>query len=315
MLRADPIVLLGPTATGKSEIGIHLARRLGGRIISADSMQVYRGLDAGTCKPSLESRREIPHELIDVADPVEAFSAGRFARLAMEAIDRTVRAGLTPIIVGGTGLYIRALLSGIAPMPARDEKVRRRLYDKARRCSAASLHQDLAAVDPSTAARLGPNDLQRVVRALEVIELTGIPLSGHIQASAFRPEVLPALKVGLTMDRKLLDRRIEERVDRIFELGIVDEVRHILAAGVPPEANAFKALGYREVIGHLRGEIGLDEAIALVKRNTRRYARRQLQWFRREPGVHWLDVAGALGRPEPLVEAIVELHRSHGCRG
>src|SRR5262245_2861898 len=315
MRRTDLIVLLGPTATGKSEIGIRMARRLGGRIISADSMQVYRGLDAGTCKPSQEARREIPHELIDVVDPVESFSAGRFARMATEAIDRAARAGQAPIVVGGTGLYIRALLNGIAPIPPRDEAVRRRLYEKARRSSASSLHRDLAAVDPSTAARLGPNDLQRVVRALEVMELTGIPLSGHIQASAFRPEALPALKIGLTMDMDQLDRRIEQRVDRIFELGIVEEVRRVLAAGVPPEANGLKALGYREVMAHLRGEIGWDEAVALVKRNTRRYARRQLRWFRRETGVHWLDAGGERGQPESLVEAVIGLQGSHEHRG
>lgn len=283
------LVILGPTATGKSDLAVRLARRLRGRIISADSIQVYRGLDAGSCKPPVEARREIPHELIDVAEPVEPFSAGRFADLAVRAIERAREAGEVPIVAGGTGLYLRALLEGIAPMPPRDEELRRELYGRAAERSVGELHHELEQVDPETAARIGPADLQRIVRALEVTRLTGRPLSHHISASGFQPGRRPSLKVGLMMERSRLYRRIEERVDRIFDAGIVAEVRRLLASGVPASANALKALGYREVMAHLRDELDLPRAIELVKRNTRRYARRQIIWFRRERDVLWFD--------------------------
>jgi tRNA dimethylallyltransferase len=300
------IVILGPTATGKSDVAVRVARRLGGCIISADSIQVYRGLEAGSCKPPLEARREIPHSLIDVADPREPFSAGRFARLASEAIEACRQAGRVPIVAGGTGLYLKALLEGIAPMPPRDDRVRRELYARASAASPEELHRELAARDPETARRIGERDLQRVVRALEVLQLTGVPLSRHIGLAAFRPEALPALKVGLTMERPLLYLRVDERVERIFAAGIVEEVRALLAAGVPAGANALKALGYREVISHLRGEIDLPRAVDLVKRNTRRYARRQIIWFRRECNVRWFD-AGVLS-PEEIAGRVAAIH-------
>lgn len=288
-LRVLLVVILGATATGKSDLAVRVARRLAGRIISADSIQVYRGLDAGSCKPPDEARREIPHELIDVADPVEPFSAGRFAMLATQAIDAARLAGQVPIVVGGTGLYLRALLEGIAPMPPRDDELRRELYARAAAGSVQELHRELEQVDPETATRIGSGDLQRIVRALEVVKLTGLPLSHHIKTSSFESGNRPSLKVGLAMERSRLYRRVEERVDRIFKAGIVEEVRGLLAAGVPPSANALKALGYREVMTHLRGEIDLPRAIELVKRNTRRYARRQIIWFRRERDVRWFD--------------------------
>ena len=283
------VVILGATATGKSDLAVRVARLLNGRIISADSIQVYRGLDAGSCKPPDTARREIPHELIDVADPEEPFSAGRFATLATLAIETARAAGQTPIVVGGTGLYLRALLEGIAPMPARDDALRRELYARAARSSVEELHRELGQVDPGAAGRIGPRDLQRIVRALEVVELTGLPLSHHIETSSFESGRHRSLKIGLTMERSRLYRRVEERVDRIFSAGIVDEVRSLLASGVPESANALKALGYREVMSHLRGETDLPRAIELVKRNTRRYARRQIIWFRRERDVQWFD--------------------------
>jgi len=304
----DPIVVLGPTATGKSDLALLVARRVGGRIIGADSIQLYRGLDAGSCKPPPAAREEIPHDLIDVADPSEPFSAGRYARLAQEAISAARASGRVPIVVGGTGLYLRALLHGIAPMPPRDEAVRRRLYERAREGSTPLLHAELASKDPRTAAKIGRNDLQRVVRALEVLEVSGIPMSRYLEESGFAPEHLPSLKVGLTMERGRLYRRIEERVERIFDTGLVEEVRGLLASGVPPGANALKALGYREVMAHLRGELDLPATVALVKRNTRRYARRQLIWFRREEGVHWFDVGEGSSCLESVAAEVAALH-------
>lgn len=302
------IVILGATATGKSELAFRLAKRLNGRIVNADSIQVYRGLDAGSCKPSEDARREVHHDLIDVAEPHEVFSAGRFAREATTAIRDCRALGMVPIVAGGTGLYLRALLQGIAPMPPRDEGLRRLLYARAAASSPEALHHELMSLDPLTAERLGRRDLHRVVRALEVLALTGVPLSRHIESQAFRPDWLPALKIGLAMDRERLYRRIDRRVEAVFASGIVSEVEDLLEAGVPPEAHALKALGYREVVAHLGGEMDLARSIDLVKRNTRRYARRQIIWFRWEPGVHWFEVSGAEGEVEGMVDRIVALH-------
>jgi len=303
-----PIVILGPTATGKSDLALRLARRMNGRVIGADSIQVYRGLDAGSCKPDAAARREIPHELIDVVRPDEPFSAGRFARMASEAMDRCRRNDEVPIVAGGTGLYLRALLSGIAPMPPRDENLRADLYERARNEPPGRLHEELASRDPGTASRIGPNDLQRIVRALEVMALTGMPLSEHIRASAFVPDRVPSLKVGLALDRPLLYRRIDRRVDRIFEAGIVEETRRLLDSGVPEGCNALKGLGYREVLSHLRGEADLPRTIELVKRNTRRFARRQISWFRRERDVHWFTPGDEASSMEAIAGEIVMLY-------
>jgi len=311
----DLIVIFGPTATGKSELAFHLARRIGGRVINADSIQVYRGLDAGSCKPPAQARRDVPHDLIDVADPVEPFSAGRFAREAATCIEACRAAGAIPIVAGGTGLYLRALLQGIAPMPPRDEALRQRLYDRARDSSPEALHDELRRLDPETAGRLGRRDLHRVVRALEVLGLTGVPMSRHIRENAFRPDALPALKIGLTMERRALYQRVNERVELIFRLGIVDEVRALLAAGVAPGCNAFKALGYREVLGHLRSETDLERTIDLVKRNTRRYARRQITWFRRETGAHWFQVGVGGESLEAIARTVADMHGARASGG
>ncbi len=311
----DLIVIFGPTATGKSELAFHLARRIGGRVINADSIQVYRGLDAGSCKPPERARREVPHEMIDVADPREPFSAGRFAREATRCIEACSAAGEVPIVAGGTGLYLRALLQGIAPMPPRDEELRKRLYARAGASSPEAMHDELRRLDPETARRLGRRDLHRVVRALEVLGLTGVPMSRHIQENAFRPDALPALKIGLAMERSALYRRVNERVERIFQAGIVEEVRALLAAGVSPGCNAFKALGYREVLGHLRSETDLERAIDLVKRNTRRYARRQITWFRRETGTHWFQVGEVGESLEVIAQQVAGMHEARASGG
>ncbi len=306
--RGPVLAVLGPTATGKSELAVLLAERLHGRVINADSIQVYRGLEAGSCKPSPELRRRVRHELIDVADPREAFSAGRFAREAWSSIAACREAGEVPIVAGGAGLYLKALLHGIAPMPPRDEDLRRRLLGRARLESPEALHVELGRIDPDSAARLGPRDVQRVVRALEVVLLTGRPLSAHIGDHAFAPGRLPALKVGLRMERAVLHRRIDDRVERIFASGVVEEVRGLLEAGVPPAANALKGLGYREVLAHLRRDVGLEETRALVKRNTRRYARRQMSWFLREPDVLWKDADGSAARLEAIAGEVAAIY-------
>lgn len=301
------IVIVGPTATGKSTLACRLALRFGGEIVGCDSAQVYRSFDAATAKPPRHVRERIPHHLIDVADPSHGFSAGDYARLAEAAVERIRARGARPILAGGTGLYLRAFLRGLADMPRRNERLRERLTALAERREEGYLHRILSEHDPVTAARLSPRDRQRIVRALEVILETGRPFSRIVEAAPFGEERYPTVKVGLTMTTSLLARRIETRVDEFFAAGLVEEVRDLLASGVPPSSNAFKALGYREVLEHLAGRLDLASTVALVKANTRRYARRQLTWFRREPGVVWFELGEEPEDSLDEIEAAVAL--------
>jgi len=284
------LVVLGPTATGKSEFALRACERFGGEVVSVDSMQVYRGLDRGTAKPGLEARRRAPHHGIDLADPGQDFSLGDFVRAAGEAIASIQEGGGLPVLVGGTGLYLRGLLKGIVEAPRRDTGLRERLMALAERHGAARLHRALARVDPGAAARVGAGDRQRIVRALEVYFTTRRGLSDLIRESPFGPDRYASVKVGLGMDREALYKVIDARVARFFADGLVEEVVRLRAAGCPDTANAFKALGYRETLRHLRGELSLEEAIALTRRNTRRYAKRQWTWFRKEEDVVWFAI-------------------------
>lgn len=301
------IVVVGPTASGKSALAVRLARRLGGEVVGADSAQVYRGLDAATGKPSEDLRREVPHHLLDVAEPGRDFSAGDYARLADAAIASIHAAGRRAVVAGGTGLYLRALLRGLAEMPPRDEELRSRLAAWEGRRGPGALHRVLAALDPASAARLAPADRQRIVRAVEVALRSGRRLSDLIAALPFGAERYASVKVGLTAPWPVLDARIAARVDAFFAAGLVEEVRGLLAAGVPRTANCFKALGYRETLEHLDGARGLGETVDLVKLNTRRYARRQMTWFRREAEVAWFETGGVPGEPPAGIEERVAL--------
>ncbi|HUD71164.1 MAG TPA: tRNA (adenosine(37)-N6)-dimethylallyltransferase MiaA [Dongiaceae bacterium] len=284
------LVVVGPTAVGKSAFALDLCERHAGEIVSVDSMQVYRGLDAATSKPTAAERARAPHHGVDLAEPGEDFSMGDFVRAAERAITGIVARRRLPVLVGGTGLYLKALLRGMAAAPRRDPRLRQRLLDRAARRGVASLHRLLTRLDPDSAARLGPRDRQRLVRALEVRIAAGRPLSAVLRDEPFGVERYDAVKIGLDMDRRALYARIDARVDRFFAAGLVDEVRRLLGAGRPPAANAFKAIGYREVAAHLRGETDLEAAMALTRRNTRRYAKRQMTWFRRETGVAWFSL-------------------------
>ena len=275
---------------GKSDLAILACERFGGEIVSVDSMQVYRGLDAGTSKPDAAARRRVPHHGLDLADPGRDFSMGDFVRMAEAAMEGMRGRGRLPVLVGGTGLYLRGLLKGIAEAPRRDSAVRARLDTIAARRGASFLHRMLQRVDPEAAGRIRARDRQRVVRALEVIVSARRPLSALIRDAPFGPDRWPAVKVGLAMDRAALYRRIEVRVDRFFAAGLVGEVRSLVDAGVPATANAFKALGYRETLRHLAGEITLDQAMAATRQATRRYAKRQWTWFRKEEGVTWFEI-------------------------
>jgi tRNA dimethylallyltransferase len=284
------LVVVGPTAVGKSEFALQACMRLGGEILSVDSMQVYRGLDRATAKPDAAARRRVPHHGIDVADPGRDFSLGDFVRLAEGAIETIRGRGRLPVLVGGTGLYLRGVLKGIADAPPRDEALRARLRGVAARRGPGSLHRMLQRVDPEAASRLPARDRQRVARALEVFFTARRGLSDLLRAAPFGPDRFTAVKIGLSMDREILYRRIDARVIGFFRAGLLDEIRSVLQAGCPETANAFKALGYREALRHLRGEIPLQDAILLTQRNTRRYAKRQWTWFRREDEVVWFDV-------------------------
>jgi tRNA dimethylallyltransferase len=286
------VAVVGPTATGKSALGLALAEALGGDIISCDSTAVYRGIDIGTDKTPGDERRGIPHHLIDVVAPTEVYSAARYARDAAHAIDSVTAAGRVPILVGGTGFYFRALVRGMFPGPARDERLRERLDRVAARRGVEALHRWLARVDPESGRRIQPRDRKRLVRALEVYLLTGRPLTAHFAQTASPLPGYDVLTIGLELPRPALLPRVTCRVDAQFARGVVDEVRRLLAGGVPASAHAFSGLVYRQIIEMLAGVRDEPATRALIIRENMRYARRQSIWFRREPGVHWLDGAG-----------------------
>jgi tRNA dimethylallyltransferase len=282
------LVILGPTASGKSGLGLEIAERLGGEIISADAFAVYRGLDIGTDKPTPEHRRRIRHHLVDVADPRTRFSAGEFAQAAAAIIVGIRDRGCIPIVVGGTHFYIRALLNGLFPSPPRDPGIGMRLADEWSR-DRASVYARLEEVDPDSAQRIGSHDRQRVLRALEVFELTGKALSTHW--SQQRPvSRYAALLAAANRPRADLYARIDARAEKIFASGLVKEVQQILASGVPADAHALKAIGYRQVVDLLQERCDLQTAIENTKRSSRRFAKRQLTWLRglREGTLHWV---------------------------
>ena len=283
----DTLAILGPTATGKSALAMALAAELGGEILNADALQVYRGLDIGTAKPGAAERARVRHHLIDILEPHERYSAGEFARRAREAILEIRRRGALPIVVGGSGLYLRALFEGISPIPAGDPEVRRRLRERLAAEGLPALRSELAAIDPATAARLSPGDTQRVLRGLEVAAVSGEPLSAWISRQPFGIQRIAAVRVGLTLPRGILYDQIASRVARMVDGGWVEEVARLLGQGLDPELPAFQAIGYRQLIRHLEEEWSLEHAIGETIRATRRFAKRQETWFRREPDVAW----------------------------
>ena len=283
------VVILGPTATGKTEVGIQVAQCLGGEVISADSMQVYRYMDIGTAKPTMEERQGIPHHLIDIVTPDQNFSAAMFQENARQHINSTIARGKVPILVGGTGLYIRAVIDPYSFNSAGiDQAYRMRMQEGARQYGRDWLHRELAAVDPQAAARLHPNDVKRVIRALEVFKLTGQTLAHTPGGKRESPYNL--IVFGLSRPRAQLYSLIEHRVDRMIGQGLVNEVSQLLQWGYERHLKSMQSLGYKEVAAHLAGELTLGEAITLIKRNTRRFAKRQLTWFRHEHRVNWLEL-------------------------
>ena len=293
------VALVGPTATGKTALGVRLAEAVGGEIVSCDSTAVYRSVDIGTDKPTALEQRGIPHHLIDVAAPTDTYSAAQYAKDAAVVI-RDIRARKRwPILVGGTGFYYRALVRGLFPGPSRDTALRERLMRVARHRQVESLHRWLARVDPDSARRIQPRDQMRLIRALEVYLLTGRPLTAHFAQTRSAIPEFTVLPLGLADDRADLEARVTSRVDTQFARGVVAEVEGLLATGVPETAHAFSGLVYRQIIEMRQGVRDEAATRALIVRENMQYARRQLMWFRKEPGVRWLAGAGT----DPDVQA------------
>ncbi len=286
--REIPVVLLaGPTAVGKTALAMELAEALGTEIIGADSMQVYRYMDIGTAKPTQAERRRVPHHLVDVADPDEDFDAARYVDLARPMVDRFMRSGRVPLVVGGTGLYMKALTRGLCPGAPASPEIKEQLRSELEDRGLESLYAELARVDPLLARRLHPNDRQRILRGLEVHRLTGTPLSAWQERHRFRTSFFPTIKVALYRERDELYQRINRRTLAMMEEGFVDEVRRLLSMGYGPELKSMQSLGYRHICTYLAGRCRLHEAVALIQRDTRRYAKRQLTWFRGDPEFRW----------------------------
>jgi len=284
------IAIIGPTAVGKTKVSIDLARMLDTEIISGDSMLVYKNMNIGTAKPSISERCNVIHHLIDILEPSADFNVVDFKQLATQHITKINKQGKIPILSGGTGLYIKALLEGYQFNPTpRDEKLRAKLENLAKAHGNQYLHDKLAEVVPVAAARLHPNDLRRVIRALEVYYLSGNTISQENLLD--QQELLyNAIVIGMTMDRKLLYQRIDQRVDIMIEQGLVNEVAKLLKNGVSPTCQGMQGIGYKEIVSHLQGEVDLSVAIENIKKATRNFAKRQLTWYRKMPYIIWFDV-------------------------
>lgn len=291
-------MIVGPTAVGKTSTAIELAELIGGEIVSADSMAVYMGMDIGTAKPTPGEQARAKFHLIDVADPAKPFSVGEFQRLAQQSIDDILQRNPPPIVVGGSGLYVRAAIDGLdSSMPAENEDLRNALREEARLHGNKYVHDKLAAVDPESAKSIHPNNLKRVIRALEIYESTAEKPSALFEMDAKRGSRYPNARFfGMTMNRFALYARIEQRVDAMIEAGLVEEVSRLMERITDPTIPSMQGLGYKEVAGYLRGDYGLDEAVDLLKKNTRRFAKRQYTWFRADDRIVWLDVDGRTAR-------------------
>ncbi len=306
------VLVLGVTASGKARLGFELAKSLDGEIISVDSMKVYRRMDIGTAKASPEARRQIPHHLIDVVEPSESFSVGLYVDKALAAIDDIRQRGKVVVAVGGTALYIKALLYGLFEGPGSDEMIRAELRAQAHRDGTAKLHEALRQIDPEAAGRIDTNDAKRIIRALEVYQLTGKPISSFQKQFDAQQPMHDWTLLGLRREKAEESHRMNARVKKMIELGLVEEVRSLMAEEKPLSRQARCAIGYAEIIEHLQGRMSLEDAVEEIKKNTRRLAKGQRTWFKTFQGVRWLDVG-----PEETAETVIErakreLDRSDG---
>lgn len=313
MTRPRLVAIVGPTATGKSALGIAVAERFGGEVVSCDSTAVYRGFDIGTDKVPVAARRGIPHHMIDFVEPTEEYSAARYAREAARVIRDITARGRLPILVGGTGFYFRALTRGLFEGPGRDDGLRRRLDGIAARRGPECLHRWLAAVDPPSAARIQVRDVKRLVRALEVWIVTGRPLTEHFAGTTSPIADYEVIAFALRIPAELTAARVARRVDAQFAAGLLDELRGLLGRGVPEAALPFTGLVYKQALEHLHGIRGERETRELIVRENRRYSRRQLIWFRKEPGLRWIDAPGE--RADTIARVVSELERAEGVEG
>jgi tRNA dimethylallyltransferase len=281
------IVICGPTGIGKTAVGIELAGKFGGEIISADSMQIYRHMDIGTAKPTPEELVQITHHMIDIVNPDEDYDAVQFSKQARDRIAVIVNRGLIPFIVGGTGLYIKALLHGLFQSKPVDSQIRKRLKQEAEENGNGFLFERLKRMDPAAADRIHPKDSYRIIRALETIESSGKTISEHHQNHGFADDPFTALKIGLQMDRQNLYVRIDDRVELMIEAGLVEEVTKLLEMGYTAELKSMQSIGYRHVVGFLEGSLPWDECLRTLKRDTRRFAKRQFTWFGADQAISW----------------------------
>ena len=295
------VIICGPTGAGKSAVAVSLAQKLGGEIVSADSQAVYRGMDIGTAKPSKLEREAVPHHLIDVADPDEHFDAFRFVKLADEAINDIISRGKVPFVVGGTGMYIRMLVHGVSKAPGGDEELRRGLEIKIKDDGLRSLHDRLREIDPEAAAKIKATDKTRIIRALEVFELTGSTISSFNKEHQFAGRRYDALQIGINAPREELYKKINARIDAMLVAGLLDEVKGLVKK-YGSDIQSLKAVGYKEFVEHLRGDSTLARATELAKQHSRQYAKRQLTWFKNVNDIKWFES----GQTREMMSAICQ---------
>ena len=296
------VVVLGPTASGKSALGVHLAEKLGGEILVCDSTQVYRRFDIGTAKVPVAEQHGIPHHLVDLVEPSDIFTAGDYRRCALEVLEDLRRRQMLPILTAGTGLYLRALLEGLADAPQRSEEIRARLRLKAEQRGPQHLHRILARLDPEAAARISAADTQKIIRAIELRLLTGKPVGEIHRGGRDALRGYEIIKIGLLPPRAALYARIHARTAAMLAAGWLAEVRALVASGIAPDAKPFQFIGYSQLCEHLAGQLTEKDAVIQIQQATRRFAKRQVTWFRKESGVHWL--AGFGDAPEISAAAL-----------
>lgn len=290
------VILVGPTGVGKSSLAVELAESFGGEILNADSIQVYRYLDIGTAKPTPEERRKVAHHLVDILTPDQPFDAAAYRRIGREIVDSLHRKGIPIFVAGGTGLYIKALTQGLFSGPGIKGGVREKLKQEAEHSGSQLLYDRLAEVDPESAAHIHPNDLFRIIRALEVFESTGLTISFFKNQHRFGDRPYLTFKIGLDLDREELYRRIDERVERMIDKGLLREVETLMKMGYGKELKPMQSLGYKQMMQYLSGECGWTEAVSRIKRETRRYAKRQRTWFKADSEVQWRNESSERGK-------------------
>lgn len=281
------IIICGPTGIGKTSVAINIAGAVNGEIISADSMQIYRYMDIGTAKPTMEEQSRVRHHIIDIVDPDKNFDAAKFSKRAHEKIEELYTGGIAPLVVGGTGLYIKALVQGLFGAEDVNLDIRKRLKKEAVISGTGLLHKRLTSCDPDAAGRIHPNDTYRIIRALEMVEATGKTISKHQEDHGFTDKRYRVVKIGLKMERKALYDRINKRVDAMIEKGLVDEVKGLLDRGYSENLKSMQSIGYRHIVDFIKRRLSWDETLRTIKRDTRRYAKRQMTWFNADPEIVW----------------------------